>query len=235
MEARTEPDTREPIAELEAVIFSARGPATPGQIRRALPELTGAQIGSLVGQINETLRKEGRPYEIAEVAGGYQFRTHARYAEVIRAAQPDRKIRLSRAALETLALVAYRQPLTRVEVEEIRTVDCGAILRSLLERNLVRIVGRRDAPGRPALYGTTALFLEIFGLRSLLELPPLSELRERALGPIAEEETEPAAEPEMTGAPDDAAEDPDLGLEEPEAALDDSSAEDWEAEPDEPR
>ncbi len=223
MEVQTEPlTTNEPIAELEAVIFSAGSPTTPAQIRRALPELNSAQIGTLVEQINAALRQEGRPYEIAEVAGGYQFRTRSRYAEVIRAAQPDRKIRLSRAALETLALVAYRQPLTRVEIEEIRSVDCGAILRSLLDRNLIRLVGRRDAPGRPGLYGSTARFLEVFGLRSLRELPPLSELRERALGPSSEEEPEDL-EPVTARTP----------TEEPEAEQGDSSSEDGDTAPEE--
>ena len=201
---RTEPDA--PLAELEALIFSARGPATATQIRRALPDLSPAQIAALVARINESLRREGRPYGIAEIAGGYQFRTHPQFAEVIRAAQPDRKIRLSRAALETLALVAYRQPLTRAEIEEIRSVDCGAILRSLLERSLIRLLGRRDAPGRPALYGTTAQFLEVFGLQSLRELPPLSELRERALGPTPQPDSDGEADPaeeELQAAPDD--------------------------------
>jgi segregation and condensation protein B len=188
------PADSEPIVELEALIFSSRGPATPNQIRRALPDLSGAQIGALVDRINDALRQEGRPYEIAQVAGGYQFRTRPEFASVIRAAQPDRTLRLSRAALETLAVVGYRQPLTRAEVEEVRAVDSGAVLRGLLDRGLVRIVGRRDAPGRPTLYGTSHRFLETFGLKSLRDLPALTELKELELQPSAQVESEGASE-----------------------------------------
>lgn len=164
-----------PRHALEAIIFAAGGLAQASEIRRALPQLAPARIPDLVAEINEELTREGRPYEIAEVGGGYQFRTRPEYAEVIRAAQPDRKLRLSRAALETLAVIAYRQPLTRAELEEMRSVDCGAVMKGLLERSLLRIVGRRDAPGRPVLYGTSAEFLETFGLRSLRDLPTLRE------------------------------------------------------------
>jgi segregation and condensation protein B len=165
-----------PRRALEALIFASGAPATAAQIRRALPQLAPARIPDLVAEINEELASSGRPYEIAEVAGGYQFRTRPEHAETIAAAQPERKLRLSRPALETLAVIAYRQPLTRGDVEDVRGVDCGAVLRSLLERGLVRIVGRRDAPGRPPLYGTGGGFLETFGLRSLRDLPTLREL-----------------------------------------------------------
>jgi segregation and condensation protein B len=161
---------------LEALIFSSDEPATAAFIRRALPSLTPSRIPDLVEEINEELRKNERPYEIVEVSAGYQFRTLPEFAEVLRAAQPERKLRLSRAALETLAVVAYRQPVTRAEVEEVRSVDCGAVLRGLLERSLIRIVGRRDAPGRPVLYATSSQFLETFGLKSLGDLPTLREV-----------------------------------------------------------
>lgn len=165
-----------PRRALEAIIFAAAGTANAAQIRRALPHLAPGRIPDLVAEINQELSEQGRPYEIAEVAGGYQFRTRPEFAEVLRAARPERKLRLSRAALETLAVVSYRQPVTRAEIEELRCVDCGAVLRSLLDRQLVRIVGRRDAPGRPVLYGTSSQFLETFGLRSLRDLPALREL-----------------------------------------------------------
>jgi segregation and condensation protein B len=192
----TPEELSERLAELEALIFVSDGPATTAWIRRALPKLTPSRIAKLIEQINESLRKGGRPYEIVEVAGGYQFRTRPEFAEILRRAQPDRTARLSRAALETLAVVAYRQPLTRAEVEEVRSVDCGAVLRGLLERELVRIAGRRDAPGRPALYATTPRFLEAFGLRSLADLPPMSELRDRVLEPSAGADAEEGVEDE---------------------------------------
>jgi segregation and condensation protein B len=199
------------LCALEALIFAADAPVGASALRRAFPRATPAQIAAAVAEINASLAASGRPYEIAEVAAGYRFRTRPQYAEVILAATPERKIRLSRPALETLALIAYRQPLTRAEVEDLRGVDCGAVVKSLLERDLVRIVGRRDAPGRPALYGTSACFLETFGLRSLSDLPALREIAsivaapaeelpadESALepGPLAEPGSDGEAEPE---------------------------------------
>ena len=161
---------------LEALIFASEGPLGTSALKRAFPRVTPGQIAAAVAEINADLAATGRPYEIAEVAGGWQFRSRPAFAEVILAATPERKMRLSRPALETLALIAYKQPLTRAEIEDLRSVDCGAVVKSLLERDLVRIVGRRDAPGRPALYGTSATFLETFGLRALSDLPALREI-----------------------------------------------------------
>ncbi len=163
---------------VEALIFSADRPSGAAQLRKVFPELSAAELAEIVDGINARLLEQARPYEIVEVGGGYQFRTRPEYGELIRAARPERPARLSRAALETLAVVAYRQPFTRAELEELRCVDCGAVLKTLLERDLLRIVGRRDTPGRPALYGSTSRFLEIFGLRSLRDLPDLREVEE---------------------------------------------------------
>ena len=192
------------LAALEALIFAADGPIGTAALRRAFPRATPAQFGEAVAAINRALAESGRPYEISEVAAGFQFRTRPEFAEVILAATPERKLRLSRPALETLALVAYRQPLTRAEIEDLRGVDCGAVVKSLLERDLVRIVGRRDAPGRPALYGTSATFLETFGLRGLTDLPALREIEAIVAAPSEEislDDGEPPGEPEP--APDD--------------------------------
>jgi segregation and condensation protein B len=172
----------EPRSALEALIFAGDSPTTVASIRRALPELTPSRIPGLVDDINEQLERSGRPYRIASVAAGYQFRTRPEFADVLLAAQPERKLRLSKAALETLAVIVYRQPVTRAQIEELRCVDCGAVLRSLLERGLARIVGRRDAPGRPVLYGSTARFLETFGLDSLTDLPTLPDIAGEAYG-----------------------------------------------------
>ena len=163
------------LVAIEALIFASEEPVSVAQLRRVVL-LTPSQIAGAVEQINADLEKSGRPYEIVEVAGGYRFRTRPQYGELIASAQPERRARLSRPALDCLAVIAYRQPISRPEIEELRSVDCGAVLRSLLDRGLVRIVGRRDAPGRPALYATSAGFLEIFGLRSLQDLPDLREL-----------------------------------------------------------
>lgn len=161
---------------LEALIFATDGPVGLARLKRVFPRLTQAKLASAVSAINAELARDGRPYEVVEVGAGFQFRTHPEYAELIRQSRPERKLRLSRAALESLAVIAYRQPITRAELEELRCVDCGAVIKSLLDRNLVRIVGRRDAPGRPALYGSTSTFLETFGLKSLRDMPALREL-----------------------------------------------------------
>ena len=181
------------LAALEALIFASEGPATAASIRRAFADLAPGSISPAVAEINARLAASGRPYEIAEVAGGWQFRTRPEYAEVILAAKPERKVRLSRAALETLALVAYRQPLSRAEIEDLRGVDCGAVMKTLLERDFVRIVGRRDAPGRPALLGTTSAFLQTFSLRALTDLPPLREVESLIRAPAPEGEAETSA------------------------------------------
>jgi len=197
------------LIALEALIFASDGPASAASIRRAFPDLAPGAITPAVAEINARLLATGRPYEISEVAAGWQFRTRPEHAQVILAAKPERKVRLSRAALETLALVAYRQPLSRAEIEDLRGVDCGAVMKSLLERDFVRIVGRRDAPGRPALFGTTSAFLETFGLRALTDLPPLREVESLISTPAAEGEAEatalePLAEQVPDEAPDDA-------------------------------
>jgi segregation and condensation protein B len=112
------------------------------------------------------------------VAGGYQLRTHPEFASYLQKLQLTRPLRLSSAALETLSIVAYRQPVTRAEVEHVRGVDAGPVMRTLLERKLVKMTGHRDVPGRPMLYSTTKRFLEIFGLADLDALPTLRELEE---------------------------------------------------------
>jgi segregation and condensation protein B len=114
--------------------------------------------------------------ELAEMAGGWRLRTAPDLGPMVRRLWPERTPRLSKAALETLAVVAYRQPCTRLDVEDVRGVDCGAILKSLMDRSLVRLVGRKDEPGRPLLYGTTPEFLETFSLDTLRSLPTLRDL-----------------------------------------------------------
>lgn len=114
--------------------------------------------------------------ELVDAAGGWRLRTAADLGPMVRRLWPDRRVRLSKASLEALAVVAYRQPCTRLDVEDVRGVDCGGVLRSLLDRKLIRIVGRKDEPGRPMLYGTTPEFLELFSLPDLRSLPTLRDL-----------------------------------------------------------
>jgi segregation and condensation protein B len=166
------------VPAVEAVLFALGEPVSLIRLRDALgnPEL-GALRGAL-----EALRmaydQRGGGVRLVQVAGGYQLRTIPQVATWVARARNVKPLRLSKAAVETLSIVAYRQPVVRHEVDKIRGVDSGGILRSLIERGLVRVAGRSDNPGRPLLYGTTRDFLELFGLRDLSDLPTLSDLRQ---------------------------------------------------------
>lgn len=135
----------------------------------------------LIDEINSELLDSCRPYQIIKVGGGYQFATRPEYGQLLNKVYKIRsKRKLSQAALETLAIIAYRQPVTKPEVDQIRGVNSGDVISSLAEKNLVKIVGRKDALGKPLLYGTTQEFLQVFGLNSLQDLPKLRELGEES-------------------------------------------------------
>ena len=170
-------DTAELKAILEALLFAAPGPVRLEQLALAA-EVSPGQIAPLITQLGEEYRRAGRGFVLVELAEGYQLRTRPEHAEVVRRLQSTRPVRMSRAALEALAIVAYRQPVTRAEIDYLRGVDSGGVVKSLLDRRLVRIVGKKDIPGRPLLYGTSREFLEFFGLRSLSDLPTLKEFTE---------------------------------------------------------
>jgi segregation and condensation protein B len=157
---------------LEALVFVSDRPVKTNELARA----ASAPI-KVVRELLAELRAEYEPrgIQLDEVAGGFVFRTRAVYAPFVRDVAMKKPVRLTRAQTETLAILAYRQPITRPEVDDIRGVDSGPILKLLLERDLVRILGRKDEPGRPVLYGTTTTFLEFFGLKSLKDLPTLRE------------------------------------------------------------
>lgn len=157
---------------IESLIFAAERPITPVQLGRIV-KLRMAEVKELVAEIIPEFA--GRGIEIVEVAGGYQFRSVASSADWVRSLVAQRPQRLTRAQLETLALSAYRQPITRAEIEEVRGVDSGSALGVLLDRGLLKIIGRKDEPGRPLLYGTTPQFLEFFGMSGLKDLPTLRE------------------------------------------------------------
>jgi segregation and condensation protein B len=165
---------------VEALVLAAPEPIPAARIAGIVPRCDPAKVKELVDELNVEYVKRGRSFEICEVAGGYQMRTLPQYAPYLQQTLKERPLRLSQAALETLAIVAYRQPVTRAELEHIRGVDAGAVLRSLIERRLVRIAGHREVPGRPMLYGTTKRFLEVFELERLEDLPTLRDLRELA-------------------------------------------------------
>ena len=181
----------------EAIILAAPEPIPLARLAR-LVHCKQSVVKALVGELNGAYVEHGRSFEICEVAGGFQIRTLPEFAATLQNVQTARPLRLSPAALETLAIVAYRQPVTRAEVEHVRGVDAGAVMRSLLERNLVRIAGHRDVAGRPMLYGTTKRFLEVLGLASLDDLPTLRDLAEL----VPETAVAGASDDEMEGSED---------------------------------
>lgn len=175
---------------VEAVLFAAAEPLALSRLEALFaPEaLEPGRVARALERLREALSNRG--IELQEVAGGFQLRTRAELGPWVARMHAPRPVRLSRAALETLAVVAYRQPITRAEIEEVRGVDCGGVMKSLLERGLARVVGKKDVPGRPLLYGTAKKFLETFGLASLSQLPTLRDLAEIA-ATRAEDEPEP--------------------------------------------
>ncbi|MBX3414928.1 MAG: SMC-Scp complex subunit ScpB [Pirellulales bacterium] len=174
------------MARVEAVLLLAREPLGPRKLARIASLADGTEARTLVRRLNETYDRVGCAFRIEEVAGGYQLLTRPKFASWLRRLYPPQiETRLSSPALETLAVVAYRQPAVRAEIESIRGVQCGEMLRLLMERDLVRIMGRSEELGRPYLYGTTRRFLELFGLRDLDELPRAEILRLRATPPAA--------------------------------------------------
>ena len=165
---------------IEALILAVAEPISAARLAEIVPGCAPASVKDRINELNTEYQEQDRSFEIWEVAGGYQIRTRAEFSGYLQRLRKERPLRLSRAALETLAIVAYNQPATRAEVDEVRGVDSGAVLKGLLERRLVRLAGQREVPGRPMLYATTRRFLEVFGLRSLTELPELRELGELA-------------------------------------------------------
>jgi segregation and condensation protein B len=160
---------------VEALVFASDKPHKASELAR-LASAPVQQVKALLIELSETYAERG--IVLSEIAGGWLFRTNAQYAPFVRELTSERPVRLTRAQIETLAIVAYRQPITRPEIDDIRGVDSGATLKLLLERDLGRILGKRDEPGRPLLYGTTSQFLAFFGLKSLRDLPTLREFTE---------------------------------------------------------
>jgi segregation and condensation protein B len=188
---------------VEALILAASEPLGAARLAQVVSGLSAARARELAQELRADYERESRGFELIEVAGGYQIRTRPELAEWVQRLEEERPARLSRAALETLAVVAYRQPVTRAEVENVRGVDCGPVLRTLLERHLLRIAGHRDVPGRPILYGTTRRFLELFGLAGLEDLPSLRDLDELLRAAASEAEASappPASAPTRIGA-----------------------------------
>lgn len=160
------------LARVEAVLFLARQPMSARKIAQIAGLDSGSQVRALLRRLNKLYDEKRMAFRAIEVAGGFQLRTRACFEPwIARLVKDPHQTRLSPPALETLTVIAYRQPILRAEIESIRGVQCGEVIRQLLERGLIRVVGRSEELGRPYLYGTTARFLEMFGLRGLDDLP----------------------------------------------------------------
>lgn len=169
------------LSRLEAVLFLARTPLALRKLAQLANLTDGTEARTLLRTLRERYDNRGCAFQVAQVAGGYQLLSRREFAPWLRPqGSGEREIRLSPPAMETLAVVAYRQPVLRAEVEAIRGVACGEILRQLMDRDLLRIAGRSEELGRPLRYGTTKRFLEVFGLSNLDQLPLAKQLRRPA-------------------------------------------------------
>jgi segregation and condensation protein B len=176
-EAAQEQDEAEPSQPLdtrllEAMLFSTHHPLTGQRLGELLEIKSQKAIKKAVQDLNKQYEETGRTFRIEQVAGGYQMLSLPEYGDILKKLhQREADAKLSKAALETLAIIAYKQPILRADVEAIRGVACGETIRSLMEKHLVNIAGRAEEPGRPILYGTTKRFLQLFGLNNLKDLP----------------------------------------------------------------
>jgi segregation and condensation protein B len=166
---------------LESLLLVADGPQSVQRFSEVLDGTNKDIIESTLRELQSEFETENRGIRLVEVAGGYQLRTPKANADWVKKFLGGRPARMGKATLETLAIIAYRQPITRAEIEAIRGVDVDGVIATLLERNLIRAMARKDVPGRPFLYGTTAEFLQLFNLQDLSQLPTLKEMEEISL------------------------------------------------------
>jgi len=163
---------------IEALLFASSKPMSVSELRKVLRGLAPKQIEGFVAEIKEHYEQQKRSFQIVEIAGGYEIVTRKEFAPWIFKVELQKKARqATQSALETLAILAYKQPTTRAEIEDLRGVDVSGVMTTLMERTLIKIVGRKEVPGRPFLYGTTDKFLEHFGLKSLQDLPSIEEIK----------------------------------------------------------
>ena len=179
LESSILPGKDDRLARLEAVLLIAKEPLHPRKLSKFAKLDDGTEALTLVSRLNDLYDQSARAFRAEEVAGGWQLRTRPQFGSWLRRLRHiPPAVRLSAPAMETLAVVAYRQPVVRADVEEVRGVACGELLRQLMERDLVKVVGRSEELGRPYLYGTTKRFLKVFGLNTLDELPRANEFRQ---------------------------------------------------------
>jgi segregation and condensation protein B len=169
---------------VESLLFVADGPQSLQRLGEVLDGVDRQNLQGILTELQQEYENQSRGIRLVEVAGGYQLRTAKANADWVKKFLGGRPARMGKATLETLAIVAYRQPITKAEVEAIRGVDVDGVITTLLERNLIRAVARKDVPGRPFLYGTTPEFLQLFNLKDLSHLPTLKEMDEISLPEI---------------------------------------------------
>ncbi|RLC05670.1 MAG: SMC-Scp complex subunit ScpB [Deltaproteobacteria bacterium] len=204
---------------IESLLFVADEPLSIEQLKQVLSLSDTKMIRQALNELIADYEGRQGAFTLHEVAGGYQFRSHPDYVPWIKRLLQPKPSRLSKAALETLAIIAYKQPMIRSDIEHLRGVDCGGVLRMLLERKLIRVLGRKEIPGRPLIYATTKQFLQVFDLKNLRDLPSPKEIEALGIGTMdavdPEDETADATESEddtlETTAPEDKPGDEDQG------------------------
>ena len=163
---------------IESLLFVAEEPLTIDRLKKIIPDAQPQEMRGALEELAVDYETRQGGFYLNHVAGGYQIRSRPEYKAWIKRMLQPKPLRLSKAALETLAIIAYKQPVIRSDVEHIRGVDCGGVLRVLLERNFIRVLGRKEIPGRPLIYATTKRFLEVFDLKNLKDLPTPKEIEE---------------------------------------------------------
>jgi segregation and condensation protein B len=166
-------------AIIECLIFTSEIPLTVDKIRNVVEDISKKEIKELIEELMVEYQNQDRGIFIREVAHGYQFCTKSEYSLWVQKFRKTKPYHLSQALLETLAIVTYKQPVTKAEVEAVRGVDCSGVVKSLMDKKLVTILGKKDVIGRPFLYGTTPKFLEVFGLEKLANLPSIEEIEKQ--------------------------------------------------------
>ncbi len=180
---------------IESLLFVSDEPLALDKLRAILETADTKEIRAALHTLSDEYAARGGGFYLQEVAGGWQIRSRPEYHEWIKRLLQPSPQRLSRAALETLAVIAYKQPIIRVDIEHIRGVDCGGVLRQLMERKLIRVLGRREIAGRPLIYATTKLFLEMFDLKDLNDLPTPKEIAELGNAMVDSDQSDAGAQP----------------------------------------
>lgn len=182
-------------AIVESLIFAAESPLSLDRLCDLLPEHERSELKTCISWLVVFHGEREGGFQLVEVAGGWQFRTRPELHEYVARHIRTKSAKFSPSALETLAIIAYRQPITRTEVEYLRGVDCGGVIKTLLDKKLVKILGKKEIPGRPIIYGTSKEFLETFGLKDLRALPTLKEIQALDETPFLEQQEELPLEP----------------------------------------